>query len=431
MRTSFSALQLQDPNTREVEKIFRSCVHCGFCNATCPTYLLKGDELDGPRGRIYLLKDMLENESIPEMKVVKHIDRCLSCLSCMTTCPSGVNYMHLIDHGRAYIEKTYKRSIVEKIFRQLLAITLPQPSLFRPLSKIGKLAFPLRGILPASIRAGLQLTQQSNSSAEDSKLETLYLSEGNSIGRVGLLAGCVQQVLANDINMASIRLLNRIGFDVQVLNETQCCGAIEQHLGQTERSAKRITANLNRWSSSIPQMDALISNASGCGTMLKDYGHLFKNDKKLSSVAEQVSKKTKDICEFLAELNLGENSSHLSKKYKVAYQNPCSMQHGQKILSQPGKLLELFGFNTNSIPDSHLCCGSAGTYNIMQPTLAAQLGQNKANNLVSVLPDVIASGNLGCILQLRQYTKTPVVHTVQLLDWANGGPRPQALSELN
>jgi glycolate oxidase iron-sulfur subunit len=431
MRTEFSPLQLQDPDTREVEKIFRSCVHCGFCNATCPTYLLKGDELDGPRGRIYLLKDMLENESIPEKKVVKHIDRCLSCLSCMTTCPSGVNYMHLIDHGRAYIEKTYKRSIIEKIFRQLLAITLPQPSLFRPLSKIGKLASPLGEILPVSIRAGLQLTRQSKSSAEDSKLKTNYLCEGNSIGRVGLLAGCVQQVLANDINMASIRLLNRIGFDVHVLSEIQCCGAIEQHLGQAERSVNRITANLNSWSSAISQMDALISNASGCGTMLKDYGHIFRNDKKLSAVAAQVSEKTLDICEFLADLDLGENPSHLANKYKVAYQNPCSMQHGQKISSQPDKLLEHFGFKTNSVPDSHLCCGSAGTYNIMQPVLAAQLGQNKANSLESVLPDVIASGNLGCILQLRQYTKTPVVHTVQLLDWANGGPRPQALFELN
>jgi glycolate oxidase iron-sulfur subunit len=431
MRTEFSPLQLEDADTREVEKIFRSCVHCGFCNATCPTYLLKGDELDGPRGRIYLLKDMLENESIPEKKVVKHIDRCLSCLSCMTTCPSGVNYMHLIDHGRAYIEKTYKRSIIEKMFRKLLAITLPHPSLFRPLSKIGRLAFPFRAIFPTSISAGLKLTQQSISSAEDSKLKTHYLSEGNSIGRVGLLAGCVQQVLANDINMASIRLLNRIGFDVHVLNEIQCCGAIEQHLGQAERSVKRITANLNSWSSTIQHMDALISNASGCGTMLKDYGHLFRNNKKLSTVATQVSEKTLDICEFLAGLDLNQDSNNVMIKYKIAYQNPCSMQHGQKISSQPVKLLKDFGFKTNSTPDSHLCCGSAGTYNIMQPTLAAQLGQNKANSIDSVLPDVIASGNLGCILQLRQYTKTPVVHTVQLLDWANGGPRPQSLFELN
>lgn len=430
MRTLFSPEQLQNPDTREVEQILRKCVHCGFCNATCPTFLIKGDELDGPRGRIYLMKDMLENELTPDKEVVKHIDRCLSCLSCMTTCPSGVDYMHLIDHGRAYIEKHHNRNFVDRLLRQVLAFVLPSPYRFRWLMKVAALVQPLTSFLPASISTGIKLAKESNVELKQTSFKSIYKSEVQSLGCVGLLPGCAQQVVANEINLASIRLLNRIGFDVLVLSETECCGAIEHHLGKDRQSLARIKANLRNWSDKLPEMEAVISNASGCGTLMKDYAHLLKNDKEFSTLAKQLSDKTRDICEFLDQLEQNFEDKTLQERYTVAYQNPCSMQHGQKISEQPFKLLNHFGFNATLIPDSHLCCGSAGTYNILQPDLAQQLGQKKADSIVSVLPDVIASGNLGCILQIRQYTKIPVLHTVQLLDFASGGPKPASLVNL-
>jgi glycolate dehydrogenase iron-sulfur subunit len=431
MRTLFSPEQLKNPDTREVERILRKCVHCGFCNATCPTFLLKGDELDGPRGRIYLIKDMLENESRPDKEVVLHIDRCLSCLSCMTTCPSGVDYMHLIDHGRAYISKHHNRNYVDGFIRHVLAFVLPSPVKFRWLMKIAGLAQPVANLLPASIASGIRLAKQSQIELRQSPFKTIYKSDVKSLGNVGLLPGCAQQVVANEINMASIRLLNRVGYDVHVLSESECCGAIEHHLGKDMQSLDRVKANLRNWSDILPDMNAFISNASGCGTMMKDYAHLLKNDNEFYTLAKQLSDKTLDICEFLKQQELNIEHKNLGKTYSVAYQNPCSMQHGQKVAEQPKQLLNQFGFNATLIPDSHLCCGSAGTYNILQPDLAKQLGQKKAITIESVSPDVIASGNLGCILQLRQYTTIPVLHTVQLLDWASGGPKPVPLVSLN
>jgi len=431
MRTQFSIAQLQDADTREVEQILRKCVHCGFCNATCPTYLLKGDELDGPRGRIYLLKDMLEKQSKPGKCVVKHLDRCLSCLSCMSTCPSGVDYMHLIDHGRAYIEKHHGRSIGDKVLRQLLACILPSPARFRYLLLVGKLFTPFANFLPAIMKAGIRLAQQSNVDTGQHKFKTTYKCKGECRGRVGLLPGCAQQVLANEINMASIRLLKRFGFDVQVLADTDCCGAIEHHLGKTGQAIKRISANLRQWSVVLPELDALISNASGCGTMMKDYDHLLKDNNDLTAVANTASNKTMDICEFLAQHVLNTKHRKFANQYTVTYQNPCSMQHGQKIGQQPLQLLEDFGFKTTQCPEAHLCCGSAGTYNLLQSEMAIPLGQKKATSIESTKPDLVASGNLGCILQLRQYSELPIIHTVQLLDWASGGPMPAEIENIN
>ncbi|NKB39358.1 MAG: glycolate oxidase subunit GlcF [Gammaproteobacteria bacterium] len=429
MRTQFSPAQLLDPATREVEQILRKCVHCGFCNATCPTYTLKGDELDGPRGRIYLLKDMLENESRPDTKVVKHIDRCLSCLSCMTICPSGVDYMHLIDHGRDYIEKHHNRKLIDKLFRQILASILPSPNRFRWSLKLSRLAQPFINYLPRSMKAGLNLAQQSNLESGKQTFESTYPGESPIKGRIGLIPGCAQQVVANEINMASIRLLNRNGFDVELLAESECCAAIEHHLGKTSQALKRVRTNLKDWSSRLPQLDAIISNASGCGTMLKDYQHLLKGDDEFSTLASQVSNKTMDVCEFLVQHEFSINHNVLPEAFTVAYQNPCSMQHGQKINEQPTNLLKEFGFNTIGIPDAHLCCGSAGTYNILQSELATELGNKKAASIESTSADLIASGNLGCILQLRQYSDLPIMHTVQLLDWASGGPMPPELTD--
>jgi glycolate dehydrogenase iron-sulfur subunit len=424
MKTEFSAQQLADPTLGEIEKILRKCVHCGFCNATCPTFQLKGDELDGPRGRIYLIKDMLESESTPTREVVKHVDRCLSCLSCTTTCPSGVDYMHLIDHGRTYIEQHHKRSFADTLLRQLLSYLLPSPFRFRCSLLMSKLARPLASFLPAPLRAAVRLSWQGKPDTDNEVLKASYLADGKSRGRVGLLPGCAQQVVANEINSASIRLLNRFGFDVHVLNDTDCCAAIEQHLGKTDRANNRVKKNLQGWASILPDLDALIINASGCGTMIKDYAHLMKDNNALADLAKEVSNKTRDICEFFAQHKLDINHIKFADTYMIAYQNPCSMQHGQKISQQPVQLLRAFGFNTTVIPEAHLCCGSAGTYNILQADMAEQLGKRKADNIHSTQAHIIASGNLGCILQLRQYCELPIVHTVQLLDWASGGPKP-------
>jgi glycolate oxidase iron-sulfur subunit len=373
---------------------------------------------------------MLESESKPAKQVVSHIDRCLSCLSCMTTCPSGVDYMHLVDHGRAYIEKHHLRKLTDKLRRQFLAVVLPSPAKFRWLMKIARLAIPVSQFLPAKMGTGLRLAKHSPLDPAQPSLQAVYSREGKSRGCVGLLAGCAQQVVANEINMASIRLLNRIGFDVQIL-DSDCCGAIEHHLGKTELSVNRLRANLRKWSDQLPLMDAIISNASGCGTMMKDYAHLLKDDSDFSLLAKQLSDKTFDISEFLSQRNMEVAGTGSGSDYTVAYQNPCSMQHGQKLSQQPVQLLRQLGFETTELAEQHLCCGSAGTYNILQADMAIQLGQKKADNIESVLPDIVASGNLGCILQLRQYTGIPVIHTIQLLDWASGGPKPDALVKLN
>jgi glycolate oxidase iron-sulfur subunit len=426
MRTQFSIAQLQDPDTNEVEKILRKCVHCGFCNTTCPTFQLTGDELDGPRGRIYLLKDMLENQTRPSSKVVSHIDRCLSCLSCTTTCPSGVDYMHLIDHGRSYIEQNHKRDFFDGLRRRALLYLLPKPSRFRILMKISKLLAPAKSLLPNSLQAGLKLASNTRIFEDITKKKTIFPTQNKKIGSVALLPGCTQQVLDDNINAASIRLLNKSGYDVQILNKIECCGAIELHLGKSSLAEDRIKSNLNKLTITLSEFDAIISNASGCGTMLKDYTHLLRADTKYSDAGTRVSKKTMDICEFL-ELHNFNPDPKIVNKTRVAYQSPCSMQHGQKVSHQAPALLKRFGFTLVDFPENHLCCGSAGTYNILQAPLAESLGQRKSDNIDSSEADVVASGNMGCMLQLRQYSTLPFAHTVELLDWACGGPTPPDL----
>ncbi|NKB36819.1 MAG: glycolate oxidase subunit GlcF [Gammaproteobacteria bacterium] len=427
MRTEFSIEQLQNAGLAEMESILRKCVHCGFCNATCPTYRLTGDELDGPRGRIYLMKDMLEHGSKPVSEVVRHIDRCLSCLSCTSTCPSGVDYMHLVDHSRAYIEKRYTRSLFDRFYRALLANVLPSPDRFRTLIRLAKLLSWCRPLLPSTVSASIKLAVNSQISTGQAHAGSVFKTNKQKRGTVALLQGCAQQVIGKHINDATIRILNRSGFDVHILNENECCAAIEHHLGKEQRALERIKTNLKSWASQLPQFDALISNASGCGTMLKDYGHLLKSDPEYSSLASLVSGKTKDICEFLHE-----NESLVfstPRNNKITYQNPCSMQHGQRLSKQPLSLLEQAGYKIESLPDSHICCGSAGTYNILQSDLAEKLGQQKTQQLESTGADIIASGNLGCMTQLQQYSGLPLVHTIELLDWASSGPTPMALNK--
>jgi glycolate oxidase iron-sulfur subunit len=428
MQTSFSLAQLADPDIQEADAILRACVHCGFCTATCPTYVLLGDELDSPRGRIYLMKDMLENDRPATPDVVKHIDRCLSCLACMTTCPSGVHYMHLVDHGRRRIEETYDRPLADRLIRTLLATVLPRPGLFR-LALIGAwFARPLARLLPARVAAMLRLAPARLSSPSPVDRPQVFPAEGERVRRVALLTGCAQQVLAPEINEATIRLLTRHGCEVVVAPGAGCCGALVHHLGEEAPALAFARANIDAWQAVIDDggLDAVVVNASGCGTQLKDYGFMLRDDETHAAAAERISGLARDITELLAEIGLTPPVRQTGQR--VAYHSACSMQHGQRINVEPRALLAAAGFRVLEIPEGHLCCGSAGTYNILQPELASRLRDRKIGNIESIAPDLVATGNIGCMTQIGAATSLPIVHTVELLDWATGGPQPRALT---
>jgi glycolate oxidase iron-sulfur subunit len=425
MQTNFTATQLADPDVRESEKILRACVHCGFCTATCPTYTLLGDELDSPRGRIYLIKDMLENGRPVSEEVVKHIDRCLSCLSCMTTCPSGVNYMHLVDHARHHIERTYRRAWPDRILRHMLGEVLPRPKLFRATLRMARMGKPFAAWLPDKLRAMLALAPAHLPPSSATSRPQIFPSVGPRVRRVALLAGCAQQVLAPQINEATIRLLTRHGCEVLVAKGSGCCGALTHHLGQGGEDYAR--ANVQAWGPEIAagKLDAIVINASGCGTTVKDYGFMFRNDPALAEPARAVSALARDITEVMSEIGL-QAPVHPTGQ-RVAYHSACSLQHGQAVRNEPKQLLKQAGFTVLDVPDGHLCCGSAGTYNLMQPEIAARLLDRKVVNIESTAPDLIAAGNVGCITQIASRTVLPVVHTAELLDWATGGPKPCTL----
>lgn len=443
MRTEFTPQQLEDPALAQVNAILRKCVRCGFCNTACPTFALSGDELDGPRGRIYLLKNLLEGNETPSAKVTRHLDRCLSCLSCMTACPSGVNYMRLIDPGRAYLENRARRPWADRLFRSLLAALLPYPGRFRLLLLLAGLAAPVRRLLPGRWRNALALRPSRPLRApapppdeRDSPVPTgaphapasSETMNGNDGAVVGLAAGCVQQVLGNHINAAAGRLLQRHGCRVRLLSEPACCGAIEHHLGKEERARQRLRRNTSAWMRQADELglEAVLVAASGCGAMLKDYGRLLRFDDALAADAARLSRMTWDIAQFLVRrAPLPGNPQ--SPPLRVAYQSPCAMLHGQKIDAAPVALLRQAGFTVLEPAEKHLCCGSAGVYNLLQPAPADALGKRKAAQLTQLKPQVIASGNLGCMTQLRRFTATPLLHTVELLDWAAGGPRPFSL----
>jgi glycolate oxidase iron-sulfur subunit len=428
MQTTFTTEQLKDPDTRTSEKILRTCVHCGFCTATCPTYVLLGDELDSPRGRIYLMKQMLESGQPPAAETVKHIDRCLSCLSCMTTCPSGVHYMHLVDHGRAYIEKHFRRPLPDRLNRWLLQRTLPYPALFR-LSLLGAaLARPFAGLLPARLRTMLELAPRALPAPSTVDRPQTFQAQGQRRARVAMLTGCAQQVIAPQINEATMRLLTRLGVELVVPKRMGCCGALTHHMGNEHAALAFARANIDAWTTEIERggLDAVIINASGCGTTVKDYGHMLREDPAYAAKAARIATLTKDVTEFLTDLGLPAVTNDTD--LVVAYHSACSMQHGQKITTLPKKLLTDAGFTVKDVPEGHLCCGSAGTYNILQPEIARRLRDRKVANIERVRPDVIATGNIGCMTQIGSGTAIPIVHTVELLDWATGGPRPQALA---
>lgn len=437
MQTSFSIHQLADPHMAESEKILRKCVHCGFCTATCPTFALLGDELDSPRGRIYLIKEMLENDRPADARTVRHIDRCLSCLSCMTTCPSGVHYMHLVDHARAHIEKTYRRPLGNRMVRSLLAFVLPHPGRFRLSLAAAFYARPFAGLLRAmggpfkSLGAMLSLAPLKAPSPSSLKQGSAYpaASAAARKGRVALLTGCAQPVLAPEINEATVRLLNRAGVEVVLPKGEGCCGALVHHMGREDQALTDARRNVDAWTREIEGegLDAILITASGCGTTIKDYGFMLKDDPAYAEKAARVSALAKDVTEYLAGLDLG--APVRATGLTVAYHSACSMQHGQKITRQPKTLLTAAGFAVRDVPEGHLCCGSAGTYNILQPDIARRLRDRKVANIEKTAPDLVATGNVGCITQIGSGTQLPVMHTVLLLDWAYGGPEPALLAE--
>jgi glycolate oxidase iron-sulfur subunit len=432
VQTNFTAEQLADPHVATSEKILRKCVHCGFCTATCPTYVTLGNELDSPRGRIYLIKDMLENGRPADAEVVTHIDRCLSCLACATTCPSGVDYMHLVDHARVHIEETYKRPFWNRLTRSVLAAVLPYPGRFRLALKAAALGRPFAGLLKRvkvlePFGAMLELAPRTLPKASDSAKPGTHPATGPRRGRVAILSGCAQPVLKPEINEATIRLLTRLGFEVVAPAGEVCCGSLVHHMGREAQALEAARRNVDIWLGEVEKggLDAIIITASGCGTTIKDYGFMLRLDPAYADKAARVSALAKDVTEYLSTLDLPQQEA---RGLTVAYHSACSMQHGQKITMAPKTLLKKAGFVVRDPAEGHLCCGSAGTYNILQSEISAKLKARKVKNIEATKPDLIATGNIGCITQIATGTQIPILHTVELLDWAYGGKKPAMLS---
>jgi len=421
MQTFFTEDQLAIPRLAEANKILRTCVHCGFCTATCPTYQVLGDEADSPRGRIYLIKDMLEKGRPADAHTVRHIDRCLSCLACTTTCPSGVDYMHLVDQARSHIEQTYRRPLGERLLRWLLARVIPHPTRFRLALFAARLARPIAGLLPdPRLRAMIAMAPAWLPPVSRNDDPQVFAALGPVRMRVALQTGCAQKALDTDINDATIRLLTRLGCEVVIPPQMGCCGALVHHMGREAEAKGFATANI-RALMAVKDVQAVVINTSGCGTTVKDYGHMLG-----TADAHRVAGMAMDVTEILAKLGLPKGTP---KHLRVAYHAACSLQHGQKIVSAPKDLLRQVGFEVVEPKDSHLCCGSAGTYNLLQPEISQQLRDRKVAALEAKAPQVIAAGNLGCMMQIGQGTRVPIVHTVELLDWATGGPVPRALRQ--
>lgn len=432
MQTHFSPEQLRDPAIAEADKQLRACVHCGFCTATCPTYQILGDEADSPRGRIYLIKGMLEQGRPADAQTVRHIDRCLSCLSCKTTCPSGVNYMHLVDTARAHIEKTWKRPLTDRVLRAALAGILPHPMRFRLALGLARLARPFARLIPdARLRAMLAMVPAQIPPVSYLDDPQSHPAKGPRKLRLALLTGCAQRALNTDINTATLRLLTRLGCEVVVVPGLGCCGALTHHMGREDQAKASAAATIRAFIAEdrARGLDGIVINTSGCGTTVRDYGHLFRNDPGLAADAARVAELAGDVTEWIARAGLPPDI-RAPQKLSVAYHSACSLQHGQQIRSLPKDLLQQAGFEVSEPVDSHLCCGSAGTYNLLQPALSARLRADKVRRLEACRPQVIAAGNLGCMMQIGNGTGVPVVHTVELLDWASGGPKPAALQSL-
>ena len=427
MRTDFTLAQLADPEIDAANTILRTCVHCGFCTATCPTYVLLGDELDSPRGRIYMIKNLLESGQPATAKVVKHIDRCLSCLSCMTTCPASVDYMHLVARARVCIEKAFARPWPERVLRALLAFVLPSPGMFRLALKAAALGRPFKGMLPGRLKGLVTMAPARVPAASAVARPQVFEAEGKRLTRVALLTGCAQQVLRPSINEATVRLLTRRGCEVVVAEGAGCCGALVHHMGREDQARKQARANIEAWEKA--GVEAVVINASGCGTTIKDYGWMLKHNPVWAERAARIAGLARDVSEIINELGAGEVTE--KGLPVVTYHSACSMQHGQGLSEEPKALLAAAGFEVREPAEGHLCCGSAGTYNMLQPELAGRLLERKVENLKRAGGAVIATGNIGCLEQIAGGTGEnkgpPVVHTIELLDWATGGPKPEGI----
>lgn len=429
MQTRFSDAQLANPLIREADAILRKCVHCGFCTATCPTYVLSGDELDSPRGRIYLIKDMLENDRVAP-STVRRVDRCLSCLSCKTTCPSGVEYGRLADLARHRIAKDFRRPASERLLRGLLGFLIPRAGWFRLALSMGRLVKPFAVFAPTRLQSLLAMTPKQSPPKSSLDRPQVFAAHGARKMRVALLTGCAQKVLAPQINKATARILARHGCEVVVAKGAGCCGALSLHMGDEAAAKTFARANVQAWERESERggLDAIIITASGCGSAVKDYGRLLQDDPLWSQRAQWVAGLARDVSEILRDLDMKPTRS--LPDILVAYHAPCSLQHGQRLGHLPLSLLQAAGFRVAPIPEGHLCCGSAGTYNLLQPKIASALGARKAEHIRNMFPDLVATGNIGCLTQIQNHTTIPVTHTVELLDWATGGPAPEAMKSV-
>ena len=443
MQTVFTPEQLRDPDIAASNQVLRTCVHCGFCTATCPTFLLLGDELDSPRGRIHLIKDMLQRSGVPSPHVVKHLDRCLSCLSCETHCPSGVSYRRIIDAGRAYVDRRYRRPLPDRALRALIAHLLPHPGRFRAVMHLAALVQPFAGWLEQApltrpLAAMLRLREvalarprpaahsPSAPSTKSSPAAPAARAEAPVL-RVGVARGCVEPVLDPEIQAATARLLERAGCEIVRAPREGCCGGLSHHMGREAEARKLARANVDAWHRALTAgpLDAIVISASGCGPVVRDFAHLLREDAGYADKAAQVAALACDLSQVLERVALPPPARAV--RTVVGYHAACSQQHGQRLGDAPARLLRAAGFEVRVPKDAHLCCGSAGVYNILEPAIAARLGANKAQALDALAADVIAGGNLGCLLQIGAASGLPVVHTAQLLDWATGGPRPAAM----
>ena len=423
MRTTIPPHLLQDPEVEASEKVLRTCVHCGFCNATCPTYLLTGNELEGPRGRIYLIKSMLEEDVPPSRQTVEHIDNCLGCLACETTCPSGVDYSLLLETARPRLDQLVKRPLADRLLRALLTRMLPYPGRTRLALRMSRVGRAFSFLMPRAMRPLLAMAPKRLPRPAAVARPGVVPAEGETRLRVALLTGCVQQVLGPQINDATVRLLTRLGAEVVIPPDMGCCGALTFHMGERKRSLKLMQRAIEVWHRELEAgLDAIVLNTSGCGTAIKEYDHIFRHDPQWADKAKAVVERVRDVSEVVAQLGLG--AANHAPALKVAYHDACSLQHGQHVTEPPRQLLKAAGFEVVEVPEGHICCGSAGTYSMLRPHLAQQLQARKVEHIASVAPQIVAAGNIGCMEQIAARAEVPVVHTVELLDWATGGPRP-------
>ncbi|MQT48702.1 glycolate oxidase subunit GlcF [Pseudomonas helleri] len=403
MQTTLSQEARQLPRAEEAERILRSCVHCGFCNATCPTYQLLGDELDGPRGRIYLIKQVLEGNDVTR-KTQAHLDRCLSCRNCETTCPSGVDYHNLLDIGRAVVDAAVQRPLGQRLLREGLRAVVPKPGLFKGLLGSGQV---FRAVLPATLQSKLP------HNVEPAKARPTR----RHARQVLMLEGCVQPGLSPNTNAATARVLDRLGISITPGREAGCCGAVDYHLDAQAAGLNRARRNIDAWWPSIEQgAEAIVQTASGCGAFIKEYGHLLSSDPAYADKAKKVSALAKDLVEVLRNEPL--ETLAISSSQRVAFHCPCTLQHAQKLGGAVESVLTRLGYNLTAVPDSHLCCGSAGTYSLTQPELSRQLRDNKLNALESGKPEVIITANIGCQTHLNGAGRTPVRHWIELVEAA-------------